>query len=122
MSRWVRFLFAILIGAGLGLAYGWLVSPVKYVDTSPDSLRIDYKTDYVLMVAEAYDAEGDLNLAARRLALLGDQPPLDLMTQSIRFGREQGYSESDLARMQSLRDALQSAGFSTGGEPTRQAP
>lgn len=127
MSRWIRFLLAILVGIGLGLAYGWLVSPVKYVDTSPDSLRIDYKTDYVLMVAEAYSAEGDLNLALRRLALLGDQPALELVAQSIRFGSEQGYLDSDLARMQSLRDALANAGASGGGLPagaeaTRQTP
>jgi len=122
MARWIRFLIAILIGGGLGLAYGWLVSPVKYVDTSPDSLRVDYKTDYVLMAAEAYGAEGDLDLAVRRLALLGDQPVMDLVAQCIRFGNEQGYSNDDLARMQRLLEALRNAGYSTGKEPSQQAP
>jgi hypothetical protein len=75
-SRWLRFILAIVTGIGLGLLVGWLISPVKYVNTTPDSLGGDYKTDYVLMVAEVYQAEGNLTLAAQRLALLGKQPPL----------------------------------------------
>jgi hypothetical protein len=51
MSRWTRFLIAIAVGLALGLLYGWVLSPVKYVDTTPNTLRADYQTDYVLMVA-----------------------------------------------------------------------
>ena len=58
-SRWILFIIAILAGAGLGLLYGWVINPVDYVDTAPDTLRIDYKTDFVLMVAEAYQGESD---------------------------------------------------------------
>ena len=58
--RWLAFLVAIGIGLGLGLYYGWVVSPVAYVDTAPNTLRPDYKADYVLMVAEAYQADGVL--------------------------------------------------------------
>ena len=107
MSRWARFIIAILIGAGAGLAYGWLVSPVQYVDTSPDTLRIDYKADYVLMVAESYSADGDLHLAVRRLALLGAPAPAAIVLQAIEFAQEQGYSQSDIQRMQALWNALQ---------------
>lgn len=73
-ARWIRFLFMIAIGIAFGLLYGWVIEPVKYVDTAPDSLRLDYKTDYVLMVAEAYQVEHDLNLAVQRLAMLGGDP------------------------------------------------
>ena len=75
MARWVRFLIAILVGLAIGLAYGWLVSPVRYIDTSPNTLRIDYKTDYVLMVSETYQSEKDLDQAVRRLGLLGTTSP-----------------------------------------------
>ncbi len=88
--------------------YGWVVSPVEYVDTAPDSLRIDYKTDYVLMVAEAYHVEADLGLAVRRLALLGDNPPAETVAQATLFAVEQGYARTDLALIQALADALQS--------------
>jgi len=106
MGRWIRFLLAILVGAALGGAYGWLVNPVQYVDTSPDTLRVDYKADYVLMVAEAYRHEQDLPLAVRRLALLGNPSPADQVSQAITFGETNGYQELDIQRMQDLLSAL----------------
>jgi hypothetical protein len=106
MSRWIAFLLAIALGAAAGMYYGWVVSPVKYVDTAPDSLRIDYKTDYVLMVAESYYAEKDMGLAVHRLALLGDLPPAEIVANAITFAQDNQYPQSDLALMQALADAL----------------
>jgi hypothetical protein len=114
MSRWIRFAVAIVIGAALGLAYGWIISPVKYVDTSPDTLRIDFKTDYVLMVAEAYSVDGDLQMAVRRLALLGAPAPASVVLQAIGFAQEQGYSQDDIQRMQAVWNALQAVSPPTG--------
>ncbi len=71
--RFVVFLLAIFIGLLAGIYYGWVANPVRYVDTSPDALRYDYKADYVLMVAEIYQQEDNISLAAHRLALLGDE-------------------------------------------------
>jgi hypothetical protein len=108
MGRWILFLLSILLGAALGLLYGWVVNPVEYIDTAPDSLRVDYKADYVLMVAEAYSLDRDLPAAARRLALLGDAEPLEFARQAIMFGSQQGYNEADLALMRKLASDLQS--------------
>lgn len=107
MSRWIRFLLAIAIGAAGGLFYGWVANPVKYVDTTPDTLRIDYKSDYVLMVAESYSADNDLALAARRLALLGDTPPMDTVREAVLFAERQGYVDADVALMRRLLSDLQ---------------
>jgi hypothetical protein len=107
MTRWIRFLVAILVGVGLGLLYGWMIRPVDYVDTSPDTLRIDYKTDYILMVAEAYRGDGDLQRVARNLALLGDTAPVDMVYEAMLFAEKAGYADADLATMQSLLVALQ---------------
>ncbi|MBN2549875.1 MAG: hypothetical protein JXB15_11995 [Anaerolineales bacterium] len=107
MTRWVRFLLAILAGIALGLLYGWVISPVNYVDTTPDTLRIDYKTDYVLMAAESYQRDSSLDLAARRLALLGNLPPAEIVSQAIIFAQKAGYSDADLGLMQSLLAGLQ---------------
>lgn len=85
-ARWIRFLVMIAIGVGFGLLYGWVLEPVQYVDTAPDSLRMDYKTDYVLMVSEAYQVERDLNLAVQRLSLLGGEP-LDTVIAAIAFAQ-----------------------------------
>jgi hypothetical protein len=107
MSRWIRFLLAIAIGSAAGMYYGWVLNPVEYIDTAPDSLRIDYKTDFVLMVAESYHAEQDLGLAVRRLGLLGDRPPMDIVVDAILFAVENEYAGVDLSLMQTLADDLQ---------------
>ena len=107
MGRWIRFFFAILFGVGLGLAYGWFLNPAAGVETSLDALRIDYKTDFVLMVAESYQNEGDMSLAARRLALLGDSSQEAHITQAIEFALKAGYTEPDISRMQALLSAIQ---------------
>ncbi len=109
MARWIRFLIAILVGLALGLAYGWLISPVRYIDASPNTLRIDYKTDYVLMVSEALQSDKDIQQAVRRLASLGATPPTELVAQTIQFAQKAGYTEADITRMQALLSALQTS-------------
>jgi hypothetical protein len=106
MGRWIRFVIAIVLGIGLGLAYGWVLSPVQYVDTAPDSLRADFKTDYVLMVAEAFNADENLALAVRRLALLGGETPEVIVVSAIRVGEGLGYYPDDLGLMEDLRKSL----------------
>jgi hypothetical protein len=104
MSRWILFLITIGIGAAAGLYYGWVINPVEYTDTSPDSLRSDYKVDYVLMIAEAYQVDADLTLAIRRLAVLGDGTPEESVNKAINFAASFNppYPASDLALMQRL--------------------
>jgi hypothetical protein len=120
MARWIRFFFVVAVGIGLGLFYGWVIDPVKYVDTTPDSLRIDFKSDYVLMVAEAYNNERDLGQALDRLTLLGTKAPADIVQQAILFALEkdsqgkQHYIDSDVALMQALLQAMTSRFPSTG--------
>jgi len=108
MPRWFFTLIALALGISLGLVYGWVISPIQYTDVTPDALRIDYRTDYVLMVAEAYHAEQDPALAARRLALLGSQPPAIIANEAYEFARQtDGYPGDDLTLIQELSVALQ---------------
>jgi hypothetical protein len=107
MSRWVRFFIVLIIGFGIGLLYGWVIDPVGYVDTFPEALREDYKTDYVLMVAEAYQVDRDINVAIGRLAFLGAAPPENLVDSAMYFGVQKGYTASDLGLLRILSDALQ---------------
>jgi hypothetical protein len=108
MSRWIIFFLTIGLGAAASLYYGWVIDPVEYMDTSPDSLRADYKTDFVLMVSEAYQAENDLTQAIRRLALLGDSTPEESVSKAINFAASMNppYSLPDLALMQRLANDL----------------
>lgn len=61
-NRWLFIVAALIAGIALGLAYGWVIDPVDFFDLTPDTLRADYKADYVLMVAEAYRANRDPGL------------------------------------------------------------
>lgn len=106
MGRWFRFFLAIMVGFAAGLFYGWEISPVEYIDTSPDTLSIDYKTDYVLMAAEAYQVERDPLAAVQRLAVLGGDP-IEMVVQAILSAERNGYIDSDLLLMRELSDALQ---------------
>ncbi len=106
MARWISFFLVVLLGIGLGLFYGWVISPVTYVDTAPDLLREDFKTDYVLMVAEAYEADANLALSVRRLAILGGTAPAELVQNAVLAATKLGYNPADLERMQALRSGL----------------
>jgi hypothetical protein len=109
MTRWILFFITIGLGAAGGMFYGWWVNPVKNVETGPSALRADYKVDYVLMVAEAYQGEQNLSLAASRLALLGDENPVESVATAIEIATTQiRYSEPDVAVMRSLAEALES--------------
>jgi hypothetical protein len=107
LGRWIRFFFAIAIGAAAGLAYGWLLAPTKQVNTQPENLRIDYRSDVVLMVAEAYHADHNLASAITRIALLGNAQPANTIQQAILFAERQGYSDIDLQMMHELLAAVE---------------
>jgi hypothetical protein len=106
-TRWIAIVLALLAGAGLGLAYGWYVDPVDFFDLPPDSLHETYKADYVLMIAEAYRAEQDPGLAARRLAVFGSQSPSSIAASGLAYARTNAYPDSDIALMQELVTAMQ---------------
>jgi hypothetical protein len=106
MSRWFLFFLAICAGIVLGLLYGWYVAPVEYVNTSPESLSIPYKADYVLMVAEVYAQERDLAWAEERLEVLGK--PVDIVELATRSA-EPVYQAGDLALMRQLLQDLRAA-------------
>jgi hypothetical protein len=106
MSRWAKFLIAVILGAAAGLFYGWVVNPVEYVDIAPESLRVDYKTDYVLMVAEAYQVDHNLGLAVRRLAQLGSSAPTDIAANALSYALQHEYVPEDLSLFQALGEAL----------------
>jgi len=100
-------LLALVLGAGIGVAYGWYIDPVDFFDLTPDTLRADYKADYVLMTAEAYSVEQDPGLAARRLAIFGTKSPSAIAADGLTYARANGFSDEDISLMQELITALQ---------------
>ncbi len=104
--RFLFFIIAIVIGIVVGVVYGWVINPVKYKDTGPHSLRIDYKTDYILMVAELYQNENDIYAAVERLVYLGNDSLIQLLNQAILFAGQNNYDSKDLELMWDLLEAV----------------
>ena len=117
MKRWLWFFLALVAGVGLGLLYGWVISPVDFVDLTPDTLRADYRADYILMVAEAYRSDNDLDLAARRLAIFGSQSPAEIASQALDFGTSNGFLLSEISDLEALVQALRTWQPSSGVAP-----
>jgi len=107
-SRLLRFLIGLALGVVLGLGYAWRIQPVAYYDTAPDSLRQDYRVDYVLMVAQSYQGEGDLRLALLRLAALGPQPPAEIVEDAADYAEANGFGQVDREVLRQLADDLRS--------------
>jgi hypothetical protein len=97
----------MLLGIALGLVYGWVVNPVSYQDTTLQALRIDYKTDYTLMVAEVYHREGDLEWALNRLTLLGDANPQTSVENALIFASQAEYTLPDMFLLRDLHNAIE---------------
>jgi hypothetical protein len=62
----VAFLLGLLIG---WLVIGWGVWPVTYKNSLPQDLRAAEQQEYLLMTAESFAANGDLDSARSRLAM-----------------------------------------------------
>jgi hypothetical protein len=81
VRRWiVQAVVGVVVGLVLGFGIGWGLWPRESAP-SPAKLRWDYQENYVIMVATAYQVEGDLNLARERLALLDPQNPATPVVQ-----------------------------------------
>lgn len=97
------FTLAIVLGIGAGLAFGWLVMPPKApVDAPMERLRVDYRTDLVLMVAEHFEADSDTLLALDQLNKISAEDPLTQVGISLSYARQIGYPQPDLLLIEKL--------------------
>ncbi len=105
----LAWLFWLTLGVGLGLYGGWVLAPIEYTDTAPSTLQQTYKDDYVLMLATAFSADGDLAAAQAGLANLGLTDPAAALQSTTDRLESAGYPEQDLQRLDSLANALGAA-------------
>lgn len=106
-------LLALLAGLGLGLLYSWVISPVRYVDTTPASLRADFKDRFRTLIAAAYAANGNLDRARARLATLGDSDPVEALSAQAQRMLAVGESFKSIQQVARLATDLQNAANST---------
>ena len=89
--------FALVMGAGLGLAYAWIISPRPVTTAVPSALRADFKDQYRSVVAAAYAATGNLPRAEARLSVLGDMDPIEALNAQAQrmLARSQPFERAD---------------------------
>jgi hypothetical protein len=107
MGRKIVFFVMIVVGLGAGLLYGWMLKPAATSDNPLSALRQDYKSDYVLMVAEIYHKDGDLGLATERLNQLDGGSAIQTASDAMVYARQAGYSIDDLELITLLIQDLQ---------------
>ena len=112
-------LTGILIGFLAGLAIAWIIQPVEYTDTSPASLQPTYKDRYRVLIAKAYTASGDLVRAKARLELLGDENPLQALTEQAQRTLAEGSSPEEARSLSLLALAI---GQNPPGQPGAITP
>ena len=109
---------ALLTGICLGLAYAWVVAPMRDAKTSPSSLRSDFKDEFHSAIASAYAATGDLERARARMTLLEGSNAVQALTAHAQRSLAAGEPFGRAQQLAQLASDLQ-AGVSSIPPPTR---
>ncbi len=118
IRRLVEVLAAFAVGLALGVLYAWVISPTRYVDTTPATLRADFKDQFRTAISAAYAATGNLDRARARLILLGDPDPVQALTAQAQRMLATGQPFSVAQQVAQLATDLASgiASVALGGE------
>jgi hypothetical protein len=112
-------LVALLLGFGLGLAYSWIISPLRVVDADPAALRADFKDSYRAAIAAAYAANGNLPRAQARLSLLKDSHTVEALNAQAQRMSANGDNSKQADQVAALALALEQG--TAGRSPTSLA-
>ena len=107
MVRKLIFLIVFILSLGGGLVYGWIIQPGIQTQNPIRNLREDYRADYVLMTAEVYQKDADLEAAATRLSALNEKAPTQVALLAVAYARKAGYSVNDLDLLMALARDMQ---------------
>lgn len=83
-------LTGLVTGLVLGLLISLVFSPVQYTNVTPAMLGDDSKDIYRGLIATTYNASGDLGRAKARIALLGDDDPVQVLAAQAQQTVAQG--------------------------------
>ena len=101
-------LTGLILGLVLGLLYAWVISPIRYVDTQPSSLRSDFREQYRALIAAAFLSNGDLERAKARLALLADPEIAKTIAIQAQLAQDRAGPDSEKNGLELLATALSS--------------
>ncbi len=83
-------MIGLILGFAAALYYAWLAEPVVFTEASPARLSEPQKAQYILLISQSYEADGNWEKAQERLAALND-PDVDrtvaaLLEEFLRSG------------------------------------
>jgi hypothetical protein len=97
-----------MAGIGLGILFAWVIFPVRYVDTNPNTLRADFKDQFRVAIAASYASDHNLDRAKARLMLLGDPDAVQELTAQAQRMLGAGESFNIIQEVAGLATDLQS--------------
>jgi hypothetical protein len=93
----------VVLGLLLGLLVGWVLWPVSLTNATPGQLRSDFQSDYLVWVAENYEAQGGAEWARQKLGVeFWDEGQLEQTLQNL--AEERGGETA--VRLSALSEAL----------------
>jgi hypothetical protein len=104
-------LVGLLLGSALGVGYAWVIQPANFRGAEPSALQPVYRGEYILLIASAYQATGNLEEARMRLELFPELNPdaLSSLAQQVVAAGGPADSARGLARLSvALRGATPS--------------
>ena len=107
VMRYVWFSLSILCGLLIGLVAGSRLLPLPYENLHFSNLRSDYKTDAVLMVAEVYHSDQNIQQAQDWLKELDSQAPVVQVQLAMVNARDLDYAQQDMEWLIQLLQGLQ---------------
>jgi hypothetical protein len=99
-------LTGLFLGLVVGLLISWVISPTQYVDTTPASLRSDFKDEYRYMIAAAYAVNDNIERARARLALLKDPDSVSVLGEQTQRMLGKNASAESVQPLAGLVEAL----------------
>ena len=108
MLRFIRSLiFGLLIGALVGLYFGWIQFPTNARSSSLSDMAQHYRDEYSVMVAAGYAADADLAGAIERLSRLDiDDVPTYFRESTERIINTSSRDLDDIGLLAQLADGL----------------
>ncbi|MBN2085519.1 MAG: hypothetical protein JW748_09885 [Anaerolineales bacterium] len=99
--EWIWLPIGLLLGLALGVGYAWVLQPADFRGAQPASLQPVYRGEYILLIATAYQATGDLERAQTRLELFPELNPavLSSLAQQVVAARGSEDAARGLARL-----------------------
>lgn len=67
----------LVIGLLIGIFYGWVINPTRYIDITPQSLHVDFQKQYILLIAQSYQVNEDIGRSYSRILQISDPVDMD---------------------------------------------